>query len=59
VKFWQAKATGPDGAVMTFGLEAADQENAVELAVARMPFPSSPENITVTEIPPRAERRSR
>ena len=54
---WQVKAMSRgSGAVMMFGLEAVDREQALVTAIDRIPFPASSENVEVTKIHPRGER---
>lgn len=52
---WQVHATSPTGAVMVFGVPAPDGDQAMALAMERLPF--DPSAISVTQIPDRPRFR--
>lgn len=54
---WQVNATGPDGAVMVFGLEAGDGAEAILAAIQRLPW-SGGGPVEVTELLPPHRRPS-
>lgn len=55
VKFWQVRAESLTGAVMTFGLRAADGQGAEQAAMRLLPFDLG--LLTVTREAPAQERQ--
>lgn len=57
MKHWQVRAVSATGAVMAFGLAAADGEQAMETAMQRLPF--DPHQLYASEIVPRVAGQPR